>query len=171
MCDYSLHAVATRDAVKGDVLAVNQFNYMTRGMRDAAKSKPLVEHACAVCLKEGTELSLTAPVVEEYGWPSFLPLFARKRAHKHATATFRKFMPKEAHKVDYVHKDGLEFPDGTRVLLNNLALDQVMTVLQVPHNFTDKEISGLSVREREMRHNIVRTREDWMHLYASESAE
>ena len=121
MCDYSLHAVATRDAEVGDKLEVYQFNYTTKGMRDPSKDKtPLYEHACAVCLKPGTELSLTAPVVEEYGWPSFLPLFARKRSHKHATATFRKIMPKEEYKAGIPTPDGLEFPDGSTVLINNL---------------------------------------------------
>lgn len=158
MCDYSLHAVNTRDAEIGDKLEVYQFNYMTKGMRDKNENtSPLYEHACAVCMKEGTELSLTAPVVEEYGWPSFLPFFSRKRLHKHATATFRKIMPKEEYKAAYTHTDGIEFPDGSTVLINNLEAGQVMTVLQVP---VDPRIP--------MRHNIVRTREDWMHLYASD---
>jgi hypothetical protein len=51
MCDYSLHAVASRPAKVGDKLVSTQFpNTITRGFCDP--SQPRV----AVCLLPGTEL-------------------------------------------------------------------------------------------------------------------
>jgi len=140
ICDYSLHAIASRDAEKGDVLEVYLFNHMTKGMLDAMKARPVhgTCDTCAVCLKPGTELSLTDPVVELYAWPSWFPVFKAKRLHRHATATFRKLEPKgPEHMWLYQHRDGIEFPDGKQVLLNNLEVGQTMGVLQVSQ--TDRE--------------------------------
>ncbi len=52
MCDYSLHAVASRPAKVGDMLVTTSFyGTSTRGF--AAKEEPAV----AVCLLPGTELA------------------------------------------------------------------------------------------------------------------
>lgn len=154
ICDYSLHAVRTREAVRGDILEVYQFNSSTKGMRDATEARPFVELACAVCLKEGTELRITEPVIELFRWPSWLPLFNGKRKHRHSTATFRK-LGERVNEQGYgpAHRDGIEFPDGAQVLINNLEVGQIMGVLQVPAERA-KEVSPLS--------------DDWSHLSIDE---
>jgi len=152
MCDYSLHAEKTRDAERGDVLVVHQFNYMTKGLCEFEDSELLPQHPCAVCLKEGTELALSEPVVEMYKWPSWFPMFIRQRFHKHATATFRKIGgDPNSYNYSYQHHDGIEFPDGKQALINDLKTGQIMNVLQVPVESTYDHIERA-------------TREDWGHL-------
>ena len=56
MCDYSLHAVASRPAKVGEMLITASFSGGTRGF--AAKGEPNV----AVCLLPGTELAFDQDV-------------------------------------------------------------------------------------------------------------
>jgi hypothetical protein len=53
MCDYSLHAVRTRDAVREETIILTSFEgTMTKGF--ATESEP----DCAVCMKLGTEVQV-----------------------------------------------------------------------------------------------------------------
>jgi hypothetical protein len=117
MCDYSLHAVATRPAKVGDTLEVTSFNgTMTKGF--ATKTEPNV----AVCLLPGTEIAFAAPV-------SFIrSLLQEQEITEHRVAVFRKINEDNAH----VHHDAVELPDGTHVILSCLTPGQSATVLQLP---------------------------------------
>jgi hypothetical protein len=118
MCDYSLHAVASRPAKVGDKLVSTQFpNTITRGFCDP--SQPRV----AVCLLPGTELAFEKEVECE---PSFGFLPTRKSPHK--VARFREVNLNRPH----MHRDALEFPDGKLVLVTDLCEGQHATVLQLP---------------------------------------
>ncbi len=65
MCDYSLHAVASRPARVGETLVTNSFyGTSTRGF--AAKGEPNV----AVCLLPGTELAFETDVRYNRNWLS-----------------------------------------------------------------------------------------------------
>jgi hypothetical protein len=118
MCDYSLHAVATRPAKIEDKLVTTRFNNsITRGF--AAVGEPNV----AVCLLPGTEIAFDDDVKCER-WGSILP----SKNLGQRLARFRQF------NVDYatIHHDALEFPDGQVVLLTRLCEGQRATVLQLP---------------------------------------
>jgi hypothetical protein len=118
MCDYSLHAVASRPARAGDKLVSTTFrNSITRGF--AAVGEPAV----AVCLLPGTELAFETNVK----YDNFLAILP-KRTVKERTARFRK-VNEEDH---YTHHDALEFPSGKIVLLTQLCSGQIGTVLQLP---------------------------------------
>ena len=78
MCDYSLHAVASRPAKVGETLITTTFRgTSTRGF--AAEAEPEV----AVCLLPGTELAFEDDVKYDHRWiwkrarASKLPAFAR----------------------------------------------------------------------------------------------
>jgi hypothetical protein len=63
MCDYSLHAVATRPAQVGETPITTTFRgTSTRGF--ASESEPAV----AVCMLPGTELAFTGDVKYDNGW-------------------------------------------------------------------------------------------------------
>ena len=63
MCDYSLHAVASRPAKVGETLITTTFpRTSTRGF--AAESEP----GMAVCLLPGTELAFEQNVKYDQGW-------------------------------------------------------------------------------------------------------
>ena len=118
MCDYSLHDVAARPAKVGDKLVSTRFtNSMTRGF--AAVGEPNV----SVCLPPGTELAFDADVTYE----AALPVFRSKNVGERV-ARFRY--------VDQgyprAHRDALEFPGGSIVLLTRLCEGQHATVLQLP---------------------------------------
>ena len=107
MCDYSLHAVASRPAKVGETLITTTFRgTATRGF--ASESEPAV----AVCLLPGTELAFAENVKYDHGW------IWRK------TSGFRvgKFGAIEPD-MPQRHHDAIEFPDGNSVLV---------TVLQRP---------------------------------------
>jgi hypothetical protein len=129
MCDYSLHAVTTRDAQIGDVLVTTKFNEgyglsQTIGLCTVQeKAKGCVRQA--TCLRPGTELRVEAPVRAKFRW--WHHLFG-KRTLNETTATFRKINEDST----TVHHDALEFADGKFATINSMALGQVMTVLQVP---------------------------------------
>ena len=116
MCDYSLHAVATRPAKVGETLITTTFpGTSTRGF--ASESDPNV----AVCLLQGTELAFTENVRYDNRW-----IWTRE-------VNFRvgKFGEIDRHVPDR-HHDAIEFPDGSHVLVTLLCEGQRATVLQLP---------------------------------------
>lgn len=116
MCDYSLHAVASRPAKVGETLITTTFRGAgTRGF--AAEAQPEV----AVCLLPGTELAFADAVGydDNWGW---------KKITGFKVARFRKVEPN----VSYRHHDAIEFPDGSTVLVTQLRKGQRATVLQLP---------------------------------------
>jgi hypothetical protein len=120
MCDYSLHAQKTRDAEQGDVLETCTFlNTYTHGLRLAGG-----DQECATCLKEGTELAFEKP-----------PLYSRNMLGFNCKVgngeTAVKFVRVNA-ELPCSHHDAVEFLDGSRVLINDLATDLRVTVLQLP---------------------------------------
>jgi hypothetical protein len=116
MCDYSLHAVASRPAQVGETLITTTFpGTVTRGF--ASESEPEV----AVCMLPGTELAFADNVRYERRW-----LWA-KVIESHV-GRFGVMDPELPHR----HHDAVEFPDGTRVLVTQLMQGQRVTVLQLP---------------------------------------
>jgi hypothetical protein len=116
MCDYSLHAVATRPAQVGETLITTTFRgTSTRGF--ASESEPAV----AVCMLPGTELAFAETVKYDNRW-----LWKR-------VINFRvgKFGAIDQDVPDR-HHDAIEFPDGTNVLVTQLLEGQRVTVLQLP---------------------------------------
>jgi hypothetical protein len=116
MCDYSLHAVATRPAQVGETLITTTFRgTSTRGF--ASESEPAV----AVCMLPGTELAFAGDVKYDSGW-----IWTR-------ATNFRvgKFGAKDPD-VPQRHHDAIEFPDGSNVLVTHLSEGQRVTVLQLP---------------------------------------
>ena len=127
MCDYSLHAVASRPAKAGETLITTSFRGAgTRGF--AAEAEPEV----AVCLLPGTELAFADSVGydDNWGW---------KKSTSVRVARFRKLEPD----VSYRHHDAIEFPDGSTVLVTQLRKGQRATVLQLP--------IGAQVSERSLK--------------------
>jgi hypothetical protein len=118
MCDYSLHAVASRTAMTGDWLVTTSFvGTYTRGF--GAADEPSV----AVCLGSGTELAFDA----EIDWDMPFKIFRRKR-FLGRLVRFREISLSKRH----AHHDAIEFPDGTIVLITCLCEGQSATVLQLP---------------------------------------
>lgn len=122
MCDYSLHAVASRPARVGDKLITAKFSCsITRGF--SAIGEPKV----AICLLPGTEVAFEEDVVHR----NFLarlfsgPWFARLSGK---VARFRQINLDNP----LTHHDALEFADGKIVLLTDLRPGQRATVLQLP---------------------------------------
>lgn len=116
MCDYSLHAVATRPAKAGETLITTTFRgTSTKGF--ASVSEPEV----AVCLLPGTELAFTDNVQYDSRW-----FWTRRSAFR-----VGKLGEIDRHLPDR-HHDTIEFPDGSRVLVTLLCEGQRATVLQLP---------------------------------------
>jgi hypothetical protein len=116
MCDYSLHAVASRPAQVGETLITTTFRgTSTRGF--ASEREPDV----AVCVLPGTELAFAENVKYDNRW-----IWTRE-------IDFRvgKFGQIDAHVPDR-HHDAIEFPDGSRVLVTLLCEGQRVSVLQLP---------------------------------------
>jgi hypothetical protein len=117
MCDYSLHAVASRPAKIGDKLVTTQFpSSFTRGL--AAVKEPEV----AVCLLPGTEVAFDQKVkyAHPLGWCS--------RTTKEKLARFRQVNLDNSH----THHDAFELPSGKIVMVTRLVRNQSLTVLQLP---------------------------------------
>jgi hypothetical protein len=116
MCDYSLHAVASRPAKVGETLITTTFpRTPTRGF--AAESEP----GMAVCLLPGTELAFERDVKYDRGW-----IWTRTTSFR--VAKFGVVEPNVPHR----HHDAIEFPDGSNVLVTLLTKGQRATVLQLP---------------------------------------
>jgi hypothetical protein len=116
MCDYSLHAVATRPAQVGETLITTTFRgTSTRGF--ASANQPDV----AVCILPGTELAFAEKVRYDNRW-----IWTRQ-------ASFRvgKLGAIDQH-IPHRHHDTIEFPDGSYVLVTLLCEGQRATVLQLP---------------------------------------
>ena len=116
MCDYSLHAVASRPARVGETLITTTFRgTSTRGF--AAESEPGV----AVCMLPGTELAFAENVQYDNRW-------IWTKAINSRVGKFGAIEPNVPHR----HHDAIEFPDGSHVLVTQLCEGQRATVLQLP---------------------------------------
>jgi hypothetical protein len=116
MCDYSLHAVATRPAEVGETLITTTFRgTSTRGF--ASESEPDV----AVCLLPGTELAFADCVKYESQW-------MWSKVIDSQVGKFGVIDPAIPHR----HHDAIEFPDGNRVLVTELVRGQRVKVVQLP---------------------------------------
>jgi hypothetical protein len=118
MCDYSLHAVASRPAKVGETLITTTFpGTTTRGL--ASESDPAV----AVCLLPGTELAFEQKV-------QFYSRWVWKRTIDSRVGKFGTIGPEDPQR----HHDAIEFPDGRSVLVTLLLPGQKVSVLQLPVN-------------------------------------
>lgn len=116
MCDYSLHAVASRPARVGERLVSTTFpQTTTRGFASAGDLNT------AVCLLPGTELAFDRNV-------EFRGIFFRTRRAASNLARLRVANVDQAHR----HHDTLELADGRTVLVTDLLPGQYVTVLQLP---------------------------------------
>ena len=116
MCDYSLHAVASRPARVGEALITTTFyGTSTRGF--ASVGEPNV----AVCMLPGTELAFAANVRYDNRW-------IWTRSVNFQVGKFAEIDPHIPHR----HHDAVEFPDGSHVLVTQLCEGQRVTVLQLP---------------------------------------
>jgi hypothetical protein len=116
MCDYSLHAVATRPAEVGETLITTTFRgTSTRGF--ASERDPTV----AVCMLPGTELAFAENVKYDGRW-------IWTKSANFRVAKFGAIEPDAPHR----HHDAIEFPDGNTVLVTRLCEGQRATVLQLP---------------------------------------
>jgi len=116
MCDYSLHAVATRPAQVGETLITTTFRgTSTRGF--ASEREPAV----AVCMLPGTELAFAETVKYDNRW-------LWKSGINFRVGKFGEI----DQDVPDRHHDAIEFPDGSRVLVTQLLEGQRVTVLQLP---------------------------------------
>ena len=116
MCDYSLHAMATRPAQVGETLMTTTFRgTSTRGF---ASEKDL---AVAVCMLPGTELAFAQDVKYDNRW-----IWTRT-----INSRVGKFGKVDPHVPDR-HHDAIEFPNGKSVLVTQLCEGQRVTVLQLP---------------------------------------
>ena len=136
MCDYSLHAVATRPAKVGETLITTMFRgTSTRGF--ASSSEPDV----AVCMLPGTELAFAEKVRYDNRW-------IRTRSVSFRVGKFGTIDPHIPHR----HHDAIEFPDGSHVLVTQLCEGQRATVLQLPvvHAVTEhaKPATGMPATTR-----------------------
>jgi hypothetical protein len=116
MCDYSLHALATRPAEVGETLITTRFRgTTTRGF--ASEKEPEV----AVCMLPGTELAFAESVKYDNScsWT---------KAIDYQVGKFGAIDPHIPHR----HHDAIEFPDGNWVLVTQLVEGQRATVLQLP---------------------------------------
>ena len=116
MCDYSMHAVATRPAQVGETLITTTFRgTSTRGF--ASESNPAV----AVCMLPGTELAFAENVRYDNRW-----IWTKTVGFR--VGKFGAIEPDVPHR----HHDAIEFPDGSSVLVTQLCEKQRATVLQLP---------------------------------------
>jgi len=122
MCDYSLHAVASRPARLGDHLVTTKFRQSsTRGFSAPEQLE------VAVCLMPGTEVAFDNDVEYSHAFRRLLPGMGFGQVRQRL-ARFRHVSPGDPH----VHHDALEFPDGKVVLLTQLCPGQHARVLQLP---------------------------------------
>lgn len=123
MCDYSLHAVASRPAKLGDKLITTDFpNTLTRGF--SAIGEPNV----AVCLMPGTELAFEEEVERHYMFLQTLFFNKNRWKIRHRVGIFRQINADNP----ATHHDAIEFPNGQTVLVTRLRAGQRATVLQLP---------------------------------------
>ena len=121
MCDYSLHAIASRSAEVGETLVSTGF----RGSSTAGFANPK-QTQVAVCLLPGTELAFEKNVKYRGRW-------FRSHTIPFSVAQFCKIAPETLCQ----HHDALVFPDGSTLLINSLAKGQRARVLQLPFSGAD----------------------------------
>jgi hypothetical protein len=115
MCDYSLHAVATRPAEVAETLVSTKFRAsVTRGFASPDNRQ------VAVCLRPGTEIAF------EKDAQTVGMVFRKNLGDR--LARFRQIDTENSQR----HHDALEFSDGTIVLVTDLVPGQRATVLQLP---------------------------------------
>ncbi len=121
MCDYSLHALATRVAKVGETLVSTKFHLTTtRGFGG------LNDPEIAVCLRPGTEIAFERDVLTD-------GMVFRKNIGARL-ARFRQIdLDEPTH-----HHDALEFSNGMIVLVTDLTPGQRATVLQLPADPIEK---------------------------------
>jgi hypothetical protein len=122
MCDYSLHAVASRPAKVGDKLITTKFP-MTTTCGFAEIGAPSV----AVCLRPGTEVAFDQDV-------GYARIFGLHGTIHQRVARFRQINPYSPTQ----YHDALEFPNGETVLVTRLLPGQRATVLQLPKDETER---------------------------------
>ena len=116
MCDYSLHAVASRPAKVGETLITTTFRgTSTRGF--ASESDPAV----AICMLPGTEVAFAEDVKYDNRW-----IWTKSTGFR-----VGKFNEVDPH-IPHRHHDAIEFPDGSYVLVTQLCEGQRVSVLQLP---------------------------------------
>ena len=132
MCDYSLHAVASRPAEASETLVSTKFlGTHTRGF--AAPD----DRTVAVCLRPGTEIAFEANVWVEGA------IFRRNIGDN--LARFRQIdVDRPAQ-----HHDALEFSNGMIVKVTDLVVGQRARVLQLPADPSVKRESSESAAEVE----------------------
>jgi hypothetical protein len=139
MCDYSLHAVATRPAEIGETLVSTKFrSTTTRGF--AGLDNPEV----AVCLRPGTEIAFDGDVQTDG------MVFRRNIGDR--LARFRQIdLDRPAQ-----HHDALEFSNGAIVLLTDLVSGQRAKVLQLPANpLAEKSEAPQAAVRRDIMHDLT----------------
>src|SRR3979490_1496447 len=115
MCDYSLHAVATRPAEVAETLVSTRFqSTTTRGFASPDNLQ------VAVCLRPGTEIAFENDVQPD-------GVMFRK-----TSGAGRARCPRIALNQPARHHDALEFSNGAIVLVTDLTVGQRATVLQLP---------------------------------------
>jgi hypothetical protein len=115
MCDYSLHAVATRPAEVAETLISTKFQTTsTRGF--ASPDNPTI----AVCLRPGTEIAFESEVQTDG--------MTFRKSIGDRLARFRQINLNEPTQ----HHDALEFSNGAVILVTDLTPGQRATVLQLP---------------------------------------
>ena len=120
MCDYSLHATASRPAKIADKLVTTSFiSSSTRGF--AAVGEPAV----AVCLLPGTEVVFDREAEYDHVFGRLLPSRCKLGSN---VARFRQVNLGDPN----AHHDALEFPNGRTVLVTRLRPGQHATVIQLP---------------------------------------
>ncbi len=130
MCDYSLHAVASRPAKVGETLVTRTFRgTATRGF--ASESDPTV----AVCMLPGTELAFADDVRYDTRWIWTKTINTR-------VGKFNQIDPD----VPYRHHDAIEFADGRYVLVTQICEGQRVTVLQLPATASAPERKQTALR-------------------------
>ena len=127
MCDYSLHAIASRPARVGEALVSTHF----RGSATLGFASP-AEKAVAVCLLPGTELAFETNVRYRGRW-------LKSHSVNFDVAKFCKIAPE----VLCQHHDALAFPGGSTVLVNSLVQGQRVRVLQLPVAECDRQSKNL----------------------------
>src|SRR5260370_7440387 len=100
MCDYSLHAVASRPAKVGETLITTTFP-TTSTRPFAAESEP----GLAVCLLPGTDLAFERDVKHDQGW-----IWTRTPTFR--VAKFRVLQPS----VPHPHHYSIDSPAGSNIL-------------------------------------------------------
>jgi hypothetical protein len=131
MCDYSLHGIKNRLAEKGEDLVVHRFYTGSKGLTSPEYLKPIEKpyglmaflkrmflpqsNECAVCIPDGARLLVSgvSPTLQQTHALSAIE-----------EATFRQLSAEAA-----TYRDALEFKNGVKVLLQDLAEGQSVHVM------------------------------------------